>query len=264
MPSSVAHLVAIPADVRHNAPPHHSAGEWGGRLAATQLHDRRGRRARRCGPAAPGAAPTSHALQLRPAAADDQQGSLHQMGGREPRRESENPRCALGPLRVSARQQRFRECPQWARLSAHAARRIRAQARYLARLRARLPRYRLGRHDLGSAGGQPHDLDHRRATGRESARNRHRLRQSIGVSRQSHRQSLDDRNHQAAGGTHARHLRRPDPRAAIPSTSRSAPSTPTAITVGKRPRRSTRSSSPAASITFRRRCSANCGPTASW
>ena len=39
------------------------------------------------------------------------------MGGREPRRESEAPCRALGPLCVPARQQRFRECAQRARLS---------------------------------------------------------------------------------------------------------------------------------------------------
>src|SRR5262245_6729363 len=39
---------------------------------------------------------------------------------------------------------------------------------------------------------------------------RHRLGLSVGLSRQSHRQGLDHRDHQAAGGAHARHLRRAD------------------------------------------------------
>ena len=46
--------------------------------------------------------------------------------------------------------------------------------------------------------------------GREGARDRHRLRLPVGLSRQPHRQGVDDRDHQAARRAHARHLRRAD------------------------------------------------------
>ena len=59
-------------------------------------------------------------------------------------------------------------------------------------------------------------------------------------------------------------LRRADRIAATPNTRRSRPGTRTATTAGRKPARSTRSSSPAASITFRRRCCSSSSRTASW
>ena len=135
-----------------------------------------------------------------------------------------------------------------------AARGVRPEAESRPRLRARLPRHRLRRHHLRPARRRPHDHIDRRQARRQGARDRHRLGLPVGLSVAPHRQGLDDRDHQAARRAHARHLRRADRHAATPSSRRSRPRTPTAITAGRRPARSTRSSSPAASTTFRRRC----------
>ena len=51
---------------------------------------------------------------------------------------------------------------------------------------------------------------------------------------QPDRQGVDDRDHQAAGRAHARHLRRADQATATPSSRRSPRRTPTAITAGRR------------------------------
>ena len=72
------------------------------------------------------------------------------------------------------------------------------------RLRPRVSRHRLRRHDLGPAYRRPDDVEHRREARREGARNRHRLRLPIRLSRPPDRSSLHDRDHQAAGRAHAR------------------------------------------------------------
>ena len=76
-------------------------------------------------------------------------------------------------------------------------------------LRRQLPRYRFWRDHLGTARRRAHDQLDRPQDGREGARDRDRLRLSVGLSREPHRQGVDDRDHQAAGRAHARPLRRP-------------------------------------------------------
>ena len=144
--------------------------------------------------------------------------------------------------------------PPQARLPADAAREIRAAAESRPRLRARLPRHRLRRDDLRPAHRRPHDLEHRSQAGREGARDRHRLGLPVGLSLAPDRQGLHDRDHQAAGRAHARHLRPADQGRLQRVQGDHVARPPTAITAGRRRRRSTRSSSPAASTTFRRRC----------
>ena len=205
-------------------------------------------------PASPGVGERADAVHLRPHAADGQSRKVHRVGRQGARRGPEVSGRALRPLRRDGAQRGHLGRPPQARVPADAAREIRAAAEPQPRLRARLPRHRLRRDDLRPAHRRPHDLDHRSQEGREGARDRHRLRLPVGLSLAPDRSGLHDRDHQAARRAHPRHLRQRSPRTATPSSRRSSRRTPTAITAGKRTARSTRSSSPAASTTCRRRC----------
>src|SRR6267154_150354 len=78
-------------------------------------------------------------------------------------------------------------------------------------LRRELPRYRFRRDHHRAARGRAHDKLDRCQDGRESARDRHRFRLSVGLSLEPYRQGVDDRDHQAVGRAHPRRLRRPHP-----------------------------------------------------
>ena len=152
-------------------------------------------------------------------AADDERGGVREVDGGQPRRGSAFPRRALGPL-PGARRPTDSGTTQQARVPADAARGVRCLKQNPSRA------YEHAFLDIGygvTISGphvvRPHDQRHRRQARREGARDRHRLGLPVGLPRQPHRQGLDDRDHQAAGRAHARHLRRADRDAATPSTS---------------------------------------------
>ena len=173
----------------------------------------------------------------------------------QPRRGRRLPRPALGPLSAA----RSRHNDVWDRADKRAflmtpREEFVTADNLVARLRVALSRYRLRRHHHRAAYRGADDQHAGRQAGRQGARDRHRLRLPIGLSELSHRQTVVDRDHAAAGQAHARRLRLADRARLQANMRRSRPGTPTAIMAGRRPRRSTRSSSPAASTTFRRRC----------
>ncbi len=125
------------------------------------------------------------------------------------------------------------------------------------RLCRALSRHRFRRHHHAARHDGPHDQRARYSPKRQGARDRHRLGLPVGAAHLSYASRPFDRDHSRARRAHPRRLRPADRRGLSRIFRHHDPKRATAITAGKRPRRSTRSSSPAASTTFRRRSCSN-------
>ncbi len=93
---------------------------------------------------------------------------------------------------------------------------------------------------------------------------RHRLRLPVGLSLAPDRSGVHDRDHQAAGRAHPRHLRRADQGRLRRVQGDHLQERRRLLRLGGARARSTRSSSPAASTTFRRRCCSSSRTAARW